>query len=235
MINRLLLITVCTALAVVPAAAVPATPLVVNQTYSTGYNGAEITPGQPDAYFNLYSFDVTLGSDNPVVASPIAGPWYHPTGGVVAQWISPTEDQTYPSTNIGDPPGTYDYDAQLSTDFLVPANVGTLVTLTGSFAADNDVTLDVDGSIVMSVAAPAYATLTPFTYTFTIYGGTRSTSIDFVVNNLDDTGGTNNPTGLIVSNLRISAPTPEPSTWLLMFAGLGSLLMVKRVRRVVAL
>jgi hypothetical protein len=233
MINRLILITVCTALAVVPAAAVPATPLQVDTTYSTGYNGTEITPGQPDAFFNLYSFDVTLGSDNPVVANPIAGPWYHPTGGVVAQWISPTEDQTYPSNGIGDPPGTYDYDAQLSTDFTVASNVATSVTLTGSFAADNDVTLDVDGSIVMSLNAPAYTTLTPFTYTFNIYGGKRSTSIDFVVNNLDDTGGSNNPTGLIVSNLRISAP--EPSTWVLMFAGLGSLLMVKRIRRVVAL
>jgi hypothetical protein len=236
MISRLFILTAVAAFSMVPAAAT--TALQVNQNYSTGYNGnMAIGAGAPDPYFSLDSFDVTLTSPNPVVASPIPGAWYNPVANeTAAQWISPTENQTYPAPPVeGDPSGTYDYDAQLVTTFLVPANIGTQVTVTGAFAADNDVTLDIGGTPVMSLNAPAYGSLTPFTYTFTIYGGTRSTSVEFVVNNLDDTGGTVNPTGLIVSNLRFSTAAPEPSTWALLFVSLGSLLMVKRVRHAVSL
>jgi hypothetical protein len=228
MINRLLILAAITALTVVPAAA--SVPLVVNQTYNTGYDGSTaLAPGQADLYFNLYSFVPTPTLTAPVVASPIPAAWDQVAG---AQWISPTENQSYPAPPVeGDPAGTYDYNAVLATDFLVP----TVVTVTGSFAADNDATFNVDGSTVLTVGAPAYASLTSFDYTFTIFAGERFTPIDFVVNNLDDTGGTINPTGLIVSNLRISSATPEPSTWAMLLVSLGSLLMVKRVRRAVSL
>jgi hypothetical protein len=229
MINRLLFISLLTAFSLGSAAA--SVPLVVNQTYNTGYNGSTaLAAGSADTYFNLYSYVPTPTLTAPVVADPIPAAWDSVAG---AQWISPTENQTYPAPPIeGDPAGTYDYNAVLATDFLVP----TEVTVTGSFAADNDASLIIDGTTVTSVAAPAYATLTSFDYTFTIYTGERFTPIDFVVNNLDDTGGTVNPTGLLVSNLRVTtSQTPEPSTYLLMFASLGSLLMVKRVRRAVSL
>jgi hypothetical protein len=229
MINRLLFLTALTAFSMVSATA--STPLVVNQTYNSGSGGGA---GSEDPYFNLYSYDPTPTLTVPVVASPIPGAWYQPQdNGLTAQWISPTEDQAYPAPPIeGDPAGTYDYNAVLATDFLVP----TEVTFTGSFAADNDVTLNIDGTTVTSVGAPAYGSLTSFTFSLTIFAGERFTPIDFVVNNLDDTGGTVNPTGLLVSNLRVTtSQTPEPSTYLLVFASIGSLLMVKRVRRAVSL
>jgi len=232
MINRLLILSALTALTVGTAAA--SVPLVVNQTYNTGYNGnTALTAGQDDLYFNLYSYVPTPTLTAPVVASPIPGAWFQPQdNGVTAQWISPTENQSYPAPPVeGDPAGTYDYNAVLATNFLVP----TEVTVTGAFAADNDATLNVDGVTVLSLSAPAYSSLTSFSYTFSIFAGERFTPIDFVVNNLDDSGGTVNPTGLIVSNLRISTATPEPSTWALLFVSLGSLLMVKRVRRAVSL
>jgi len=106
------------------------------------------------------------------VASPIAGPWYSTDRPVVvvAQLDFTDRGPTYPSTNIGDPPGTYDYGCAVIHRLPRPrANVGTLVTLTGSFAPINDVTTGWStAAFVMSVLPPrtAYATLTPFTYTF---------------------------------------------------------------------
>ena len=223
MINRAILLTVLTAALSTPSMAVA--PLQLDQTYNTGYVGTTaLAAGLPDLNFSLFSFPYS--SSQPVVASPVPSVWVVVPG---AQFISPTEDQAYPSDPPqGNAPGVYDYDAQLSTNFLVP----TSVTLTGGFAADNAVTLFVDGTSVTAVAAPAYASLTNFSYTFTIMGGTKLTSIDFVVNNLDDTNGTINPTGLLVSNLKATSSAPEPSTWLMMFAGVGVLLVVaQRSRR----
>jgi len=229
MINRLLILAAITAFTVAPATA--SVPLVVNQTYNTGYDGSTaLAAGQSDLYFNLYSYVPTPTLTAPVVASPIPADWVTTAG---AQWISPTENQSSsPSPAEGDPAGTYDYNALFATNFLVP----TQITVTGSFAADNDVSLIVDGTTVMSLADPASGSLSSFDYTFTVFSGARFTPIDFVVNNLDNTGGSSNPTGLIVSNLRFSTTsTPEPSTYAMLFLGLGSLLMVKRVRRAVSL
>ncbi len=230
MINRALILTI---LATIAVPAVAATNLQVNQTYSTGYNGSTaIAAGQPDAYFTLFS---SVGITSPVVADPIPvayGPV--PTG---SQWIAPTENQTDdpPAPIAGDPPGEYGYAALLSTDFMAP----TLVTFTGEFESDNSASLVINDLPVTSGAAPDFLTPTSFSFSLTLGAGQVYTPIVFYVNNIADSnmyGGVSaNPTGLLVSNLKISAATPEPSTWLLMFAGIGSLVMVKRVRRAVSL
>ncbi len=227
--NRTLILTFLAA-ASIPAFAL--TDLQVNQTYNTGYNGStQLLGGQPDLDFLLFS---PAGISTPVVADPIPVAYGPVPAG--AQWIAPTEDQTDdpPAPIAGDPPGEYGYAAALSTDFLVPTDV----TISGEFEADNSVLLEINNTIVTSAADPAFLTPTSFSYTFTLGAGSISTPIVFYVNNVADSnmyGGVSaNPTGLLVSNLKISAATPEPSTWLLMFAGLGSLLIFKRWGRAVS-
>jgi hypothetical protein len=217
-----------------PVAASAATQdLVIGQSYSTGYDSSTSTalaPGATDLYFSLLSSTSQgVSSSSPVVASPVPSVWAVVPG---AQFISPSEDQAYPTapgSPEGNLPGTYTYSALLQTDF----STATSVTLTGSFAADNGATLQIDGFTVESVPAPAYGSATPFDYTFTLAGGALplDTTIDFVVNNQDDTNGTINPTGVLVSNLKVvSNAVPEPSTWALMFGGLAMLFFVRRVR-----
>jgi hypothetical protein len=232
MMNRALILTVLAAIAV---PAVASTDLQVNQTYNTGYNGSTpIAGGQPDLYFTLFN---GANITTPVVADPIPVAYGPVPAG--AQWIAPTEDQADdpPAPIAGDPPGEYGYAAALSTDFLVP----TEVTFTGEFESDNSAILEIGNSntVVISVANPAFLTPTSFSFTLTLGTGSISTPIVFYVNNVADgnmyNGVSANPTGLLVSNLKISTAAPEPSTWILMFAGLGSLFMVKRICRAVPL
>jgi hypothetical protein len=222
MINRLLLLTILTAS--FTARSMASTPLQLNQTYNSGYLGnSAIGAGQPDLDFTLFSFP--LNTSLPVVASPVPADWVVVPG---AQFISPTEDQAAGAPPQGDAPGVYDYNAELSTNFLVP----TSVTFTGSFAADDAVTLYIDGSQVTAVASPAYTGLTSFSRSFTLEAGAKLTSIDFIVSNLDSANGNTNPTGLLVSNLKATATSaPEPTTWVMLFAGVGALFVVQRARR----
>lgn len=205
-----------------------AVPIVVNQTYNTGYNSVTNTalaPGSGDLYFNLYSYSPAPFVGTPVVTSPDDPAWVQPVG---AQWISPVENQSG-APGTGSPAGIYDYNAFFASDFLVP----TTVTMTGSYAADDGATLYVNGVAVSSIVPEGYTTLTPFSYTFTLTAGPSIIPIDFLVNNLN-TGGSQstNPTGLLVSNLTIrTGSAPEPTTWLMLFVGVGALLVVQRARR----
>ena len=225
MINRSIILTLLSVVFVVPASATTYTPLQLNQTYNSGYNGSKaLAFGAADYDFQLSSSEVS--ATVPVVANPISGLY---VTSPYAQWISPTENQTDPSNpKVGDPPGSYDYNAELSTDFLVP----TVVTFTGQFAADNTVELKIDGMEVTNVApanGQAFLGLTSFTYAFKIGAGSLDTPIDFLVTNLDDGGGVN-PTGLLVVGLKASAAAPEPATWLMLFSGVAVLVFVQRRR-----
>jgi hypothetical protein len=120
--------------------------------------------------------------------------------------------------------------------------VGTFVTVSGDFAADNTAVLKLDDTTLIA-SGPSnpnsgYGSLTPFDYTFKITSSTVPSTLDFIVENYNYNDGDPtkisssvvNPTGLFVTNLKITA-TPEPSTWVMMFAGLGLLLLAARLRR----
>ena len=222
LLKRLSLLVIAGAALVSPSLA--ATPVVVGQTYNTGYNSVTNTPlapGSADLYFNLYSYAGTV----PVVTSPDSPLWVQAAG---AQWISPVEDQSG-APGSGSPAGIYDYNAFLATDFLVP----TSVTMSGSFAADDGSSIYFDGTLVATVSPEAYTALTPFSYTFTLNAGPSIKAFDFLVNNLNSGGASSTaPTGLLVSGLKFVANTtaPEPSTWALLFVGAGALFLMRRVR-----
>jgi hypothetical protein len=148
--------------------------------------------------------------------------WVQATG---AQWIGVSANQSG-TPGSGTAPGLYDYQALLATNFLVP----TTVTMSLSFAADDGTVVYVNDVEVDTVSPEGYTALTPFTYTFTLNSGANFTPLDFVVNNLN-TGGAN-PSGLLVSALKFTTSTaaPEPSTWALLFAGAGALVLMRRIR-----
>jgi hypothetical protein len=206
--------------------------LVVGQTYNSGYsNGVALAPGAADPDFTLYS---TVPGQSPVeslpvVANPVPAVWVMSSG---AQFISPTEDQAYPSLPPeGDAPGVYDYQAILTTDF----SAATQLTITGAFGADNAATAYIDGFDVQEDPAPGYAALVDFSYMLTVPVGVQQTTADFVVNNQNDTEGPVNPTGVIVSGLRASeddtAAAPEPREWMMLSLGLSTVLLMQRLRR----
>jgi hypothetical protein len=208
--------------------------LAIDQTYSTGYsNGVALAPGAADPDFTLYSAIPGQApvTSIPVVASPVPAVWVMTSG---AQFISPTENQAYPSTPPeGNAPGVYDYQALLTTDFSVP----TTLTISGAFGADNAATAYVNGFSMATDPAPGYQALVDFNYAFTEAAGPQTISVDFVVNNQNDTDGTINPTGVIVSGLSVSdvdvvAAAPEPRSWLLMTVGIGAFVFLRRIRRV---
>jgi hypothetical protein len=212
-----------------------ATPvLIVGDTYNTGYVGN--SQSAPGAFDNDFSLE---GSANPpVVASPIPGAWVTVAG---AQWISPSEDQSYPPPPTeGNLPGTYTYETSFENDFLVPTDF----TLSGSYAADNTVTIFVNGQALQPpLTSPnsQFSFLTPFSLNFVAPGSTPIL-VSFAVTNYNtdnsdpsqSNDGKLNPSGLLISNLKLTA-TPEPSTCAMLFAGLGALVLVTRMRRTTAL
>jgi hypothetical protein len=215
--------------------------LVLGDTYNTGYSGVvALAPGATDTDFTIISAPVGQSTGiNPVVPTIQPSVWFtSPT----AQYISPSTDQHYPPDPAygGDLPGNYDYQSILGTDFIVPTDV----TFTGSYAADNTASVEIGGNIVTTTLTPPNSDfsgpLVPFTFTLLVGSGVQNTSVDFIVENYNsdnssprNSDGLDNPTGLIVSNLRATAP--EPSTYAMLVAGLGALLLVKRVRRAAAL
>jgi hypothetical protein len=210
--------------------------LVLGDTYNSGYNGATaLAPGATDSNFTIVSAPAGQSTGiNPVVPTSTPSAWITSS---TAQFISPSVDQHYPPNpvNGGDLPGDYDYQAILSTDFVVP----TEVDFTGSYAADNTASVSIGGINVTTALAPPNSQfegpLTTFTFSLLVNAGPQNTPIDFIVTNYNsdnsspqNSDGMNNPTGLIVLGLKATA-TPEPSTYAMMLGGLALLgLCVRR-------
>ena len=213
------------------------TTLSVGTDYNSGYSGTgSLTPGTSDSDVQIVQVtpdaNQTVNTPTtpftPVVPTSLPASWVVVSG---AQFVAPTANQTYspPSDVQGNEAGTYDYRMVLHTAYLAP----TTLTLTGYFAADDTSTVSVNGGSALATT-PGFSSLTPFTGTFTVGTGSVNTDIDFnVINNLDYADGSNgnptpiNPTGLLVSDLEVSA-VPEPSSWVL---GLAALAVIGVLRR----
>ena len=242
MINRLLLLAV---LSVALTSRSFAIPFTVDNIYSTGYTptttypgspvvpGVALTPGTSDLFFTLYSAYPSPGTGSAVVVPKAQnGPgWVTATG---AQWLGPVQNESGNSATSAPTPegglaGIYDYSSDFSSNFLVP----TSITMTGLFAADDSVSLYVNGVLVQTVNPEAFGTLTPINFTFTVGAKESIVPIDFVVDNTANGGSeSTNPTGLLVSNLQFVAKStaPEPSTWALLLVGAGVLAFAQRRR-----
>jgi hypothetical protein len=170
--------------------ATPPTPGPV-PVFGTGYvtGGPGLAPvGTADGNYQLLSCPAGACGTKPFVTLtdqyPFNGTWFANTA--TAQWIGPdsggNEDQV-------DSPGLYDY--QESFD-LTGFDLNT-VTLTGSYATDNQGYMQLNG-VTAGPASPSFTSLTPFTLTSGFNQGINT--LDFFVTN-GPTGGLN-PTGLFV-------------------------------------
>jgi hypothetical protein len=182
--------------------------------YFTVTSGEGLSPGEQDTVFTLASqpgpddysaiYSTSNSEGNEYISPPIGSSWISVSaaGGSVDA-------------------GNYDYQYSYSSDFSTP----TTIFLTGSFSADNAVTLEIDDAGSYATAsAPGgvtFGSLYPIDTSYTIGSGPVTTTFDFIVDN--ESG----PSALFV-NLSASSPlttaiVPEPSTWALLPGGLALL------------
>ena len=146
----------------------------------------------------------------PWIANNAASKWIKPQGGAVDD----------------DPDGDYTYRTTFDLTGLDP----TTASITGQWATDN-----AGGDILVNGISTGYATgiqsYLAFS-AFSISGGFVAglNTLDFLVNN--DPCPCNNPSGLRVEMTGTAAAVPEPSTLLLM--GAGVLVLLGRSRRLLA-
>jgi hypothetical protein len=154
-----------------------------------------------------------------------------PTGGnfwvpnqPTSRWIGPRLDESWgPGQAIGNQSaGTYIYE----TTFTVPNNADlSTARITGQLAVDNQLTGIILNGNRFDITTPlrgtdpeflAYSQFNPFVldHGFVLGGNV----LDFIVENLVDTGGPN-PTGIQIQMEGTVNPVPEPGT--LTLAGLG--------------
>lgn len=178
-----------------------AAPIVV---YGTGVtdSGALAAAGTTDTHYSILSGPT--GASTPFVGTNIPGQWVANMGS--SQWIGV-------STNLSttQPAGAYDF----RTTFSLAGLNYTTASLAGSVAADNNVTILLNGVAASSANFGGSASLSPFTLSSGFINGVNT--IDFVVTN--SPGGGFNPSGLQVA-ITGSAAVPEPAS--IVMVGLGA-------------
>jgi hypothetical protein len=167
-----------------------APPIAVGGLIGTGYlaGGSALAPvGSLDGNFQLLSCPSGPCPNQAFVALTgvsFPGPWVPNTGS--AQWIGPAFGGV--ETGI-DPVGVYDYQEKFD---LTGFDLSTVV-VTGSFAADNEADLQLNG-VPAGFSSPGFHVWTPFTLASGFQPGVNT--LDFLVTNF--LGGYFNPSGLIV-------------------------------------
>jgi hypothetical protein len=200
---RLLAVAVVTCLVAGQAMAVPS-------IYNTGVNdlGVALSNGDIDTHYTL-----TTGSGGPATITTTRHPaWVAEPAG--SMWIAP---QAYPA-NVTAPIETWTY----NTTFELADLTDTIVTLSGSWASDNESVILLNGN------PTGYSRLIEFAYTsiedFVITDGfqTGTNTLTFVVTNYVSPTGGLNPTGLLVANLLITETPTIPAPGAIVLASLGT-------------
>jgi len=182
-------------------------PPSISGLYSTGVNsdGTLATLGTVDSHYALVS--VPSGSAGTAwVVPPFLSAWC--SGTTTANWLSPADG----SGGIGYSAdvGQYDYRLVFSmADALGHPLDPTTATITGSWAADDQVTLLLNGTPV-ATNNTGFGSLSSFAVSSGFCIGTNT--LDFLVINTPPAGA--NPSGLLVSDLSGSAgfAGPFPAT-----------------------
>ena len=219
----------------------------ISNTGLTSVGGLQASGGV-DGNYTLVAYPVADGTNTSIVAADgavvyphgsfplVSGPWVADTS--TAQWIT---QEDFSQGIFG---GIYIY----QTTFTLSSPGA--VTLTGAWATDNNgVGIFINQSPVSIIAATTFTTvsghteaninnpgtcfgcfgaLTPFTVSGKGVAGLNT--VDFeVFNGLDSEFGNNNPSGLIVDNLSLSA-TPEPAFYGVLAIGVAGLFAAVRRR-----
>ncbi|MYM22271.1 PEP-CTERM sorting domain-containing protein [Duganella sp. FT135W] len=187
----------------------------INGLYNTGLGAS----GSADAYYSLSSAVSSTAYTSTEAAWPINdGTWLHNTE--TSKWITPLLDQAQTLDPSVD--GTYTY--KLSFD-LTGYNAST-ASFTGHFAADNAVTIKLNGTDIAS--GVGFSSWQDFSASSGFVAGQNS--LEFVVTNYRQ--GSGNPTGLRVefSESNITA-VPEPETYAMLVGGLALVGAIARRRK----
>jgi hypothetical protein len=175
--------------------------------------------------------------------------WTPNTTSPTAKWIAPQANQGTGAVGSGAAPGIYTYQLTFTS------SIARTVQISGEVAADNQFGIVYNG--VVEVSGPGGGTSTdsssasylftksntssqfggqygsnaPILFNFDVTAHVGTNIVDFLVNNLQVTSDSpyNNASGLFVTDFEVQV-VPEPPTWAIVLAGLGGLLVLRRIR-----
>jgi cyanobactin cluster PatC/TenC/TruC protein len=206
-------------------AAGPPQPAVNLRLFNSGLldDGSPAPGGTPDPHFTLISAPAGATGTKAVAASSLAGGYAPNTAN--SFWIGLDK-----KLSTGQPVGKYDYQTSIDLTGLDPATA----SITGKVAADDSVTILLNGVKKATIPSPANGALVPFTISGDFVPGINK--LDFVVENgggptglhlqLSGTAASQRPLGLspeapeyVVSWFNITNGIQDYARWQKMFEG----------------